>query len=405
MRGAGAGASSGPATGSSRPLPIGKQAAAAVPPTTRATPRLKPPPGGAIKETKPAISLSPRVIGIIVGVLALVGVGFGLVRLGTSMLSRPAAPTAANPSFQAKVIFAQGSPTPDAASAALAVTETVVANAAQVTPTTSGAEAAPAVVVPETPTPEATATSEATATPPATEPATATAEPTEPPEATPTAIATATALPSATAKALPSATAAVAAESSAFINYTVKSGDTCDAVAKANGISTASLAAANVLDAANCDLKAGATIRIPRALAATPTVASAASDTSAKPNFEIQTQYTVQQGDTCGGIAYRFKITAAQLVAANNMSRSSCFLRVGQKLWIPKTDAVIASPTATAMPTNASGTRNYTVQQGDVCGSIAKRFGITVALLAAANNLDPSSCPLRVGRTLVIPNP
>jgi len=320
------------------------------------------------------------------------------------MLSRPAAPTAANPSFQAKVIFAQGSPTPDAAaSAAFAVTETVVASETQVTPTSGVAGAAVAVVIPETPTPEilATASPDATATPEAsaTAEATATTAVTDTPEPTPTA------LPSATAKALPSATVAVA-ESSAFINYTVKSGDTCDAVAKANGISTASLAAANVLDAANCDLKAGATIRIPRAPAATPTVASASStDASAKPDFEIQTQYTVQQGDTCGGIAYRFKITAAQLVAANKMSRSSCFLRVGQKLWIPKSDAVIASPTATALPTNASGTRNYTVQQGDVCGSIAKRFGITVALLAAANNLDPNVCPLRVGRTLVIPNP
>ena len=150
-------------------------------------------------------------------------------------------------------------------------------------------------------------------------------------------------------------------------------------------------------------LKVGNVVRIPR-VPATAT-ASVAGTSAATPAFATQAEYTVASGDTCGGIAYRFKITAAQLVAANNLGRTSCFLKVGQKLIIPKTDAVIPVATLASKPTAISTTRDYTVQQGDVCGAIAKRFGISVTKLAAANNLNPDSCPLRVGRTLVIPTP
>ena len=362
------------------------RAAAAAKPT----PRLKPPPGGA---RKPAERLPMRWVFGLIGLVVVVGLGIALVRFGMGLLSSSA--KSATPTVQVKVVFSGQVTTPTLAASTLEVTPaaTLVMSAADsISPTVSALEA---MVATDTPVPQPTA--EATAN--------ETAVPTETPAptATPlpaTATATSTTVPNPTAATTVAPTVVV---SSAFIDYTVQAGDTCSEIAKTNNVSVASFAATNLLDTGNCVLKVGNVVRIPRVPATA--AASVAGTLAATPAFATQAEYTVASGDTCGGIAYRFKITAAQLVAANNLGRTSCFLKVGQKLIIPKTDAVIPVATLASKPTAISTTRDYTVQQGDVCGAIAKRFGISVTKLAAANNLNPDSCPLRVGRTLVIPTP
>ena len=378
------------------------QSTASKPPTSSATsprvaaaakptPRLKPPPGGA---RKPAERLPMRWVFGLIGLVVVVGLGIALVRFGMGLLSSSA--KQATPTVQVKVVFSGQVTTPTLTAPTLEVTPaaTLVMSAGDsISPTVSALEA---MVATDTPVPEPTA--EATAT----ETVVPTAIPT--PTATPvpaTATAILTTVPSPTAAA--PTVAPTVAVSGAFIDYTVQAGDTCSEIAKANNVSVASFAATNLLDSGNCVLKVGNVVRIPRVPAtATASVAGTSAGTSA---FATQAEYTVASGDTCGGIAYRFKITAAQLVAANNLGRTSCFLKVGQRLIIPKTDAVIPATTLAAVPTATTATRDYTVQQGDVCSVVAKRFGISVTKLAAANNLNPDTCPLRVGRTLVIPAP
>ena len=61
------------------------------------------------------------------------------------------------------------------------------------------------------------------------------------------------------------------------------------------------------------------------------------------------TPYAVQPGDTCLDIAQRFKISVAELAAANQLDRATCFINAGRTLIIP-TRAVVAivQPTPTA---------------------------------------------------------
>lgn len=79
----------------------------------------------------------------------------------------------------------------------------------------------------------------------------------------------------------------------------------------------------------------------------TPTFTTAAAPTVAA------TFYTVQEGDTLGGIAVKFDVTVADIVAANNISDPNS-LSVGQKLLIP--------PRRGSSPATASANQPTTTQ-------------------------------------------
>ncbi|KIK57055.1 carbohydrate-binding module family 50 protein [Collybiopsis luxurians FD-317 M1] len=98
--------------------------------------------------------------------------------------------------------------------------------------------------------------------------------------------------------------------------------------------------------------------------------------------------YTVVSGDNCVAIASKFNVTYDALVAANPAVDAQCDnLFVGQKLCIPP-----------------PCTKQYTVQSGDVCISIANQFNITAAQLEAANpDIDPLCDNLQPGEILCIP--
>ena len=180
----------------------------------------------------------------------------------------------------------------------------------------------------------------------------------------------------------------------------------------------------------------------------TPTLTPEATDTpspaptltpspSPEPTL-VHSTYKVRSGDTPASIAFRFGVTAEELMTANNIVNPSA-LQVGQELIIPipPTATPTASPTAsptpmaqpsvattetpevalptatftptavptpmpTAMAVAAAEERTYTVQSGDTVSGIAGRFGITTQALMAANGItDPTR--LRVGQELVIP--
>ncbi|MEZ4729245.1 MAG: LysM peptidoglycan-binding domain-containing protein [Caldilineaceae bacterium] len=103
--------------------------------------------------------------------------------------------------------------------------------------------------------------------------------------------------------------------------------------------------------------------------------------------------YTVQRGDNWYSVATRTGLTIAELRAANPQAvRSSGWLITGEKLFIPASQPV--------------ATTTYTVQPGESWSVIAKKFGISIQLLKAAN---PRSIRygdvLRRNEVLVIPLP
>lgn len=126
------------------------------------------------------------------------------------------------------------------------------------------------------------------------------------------------------------------------------------------------------------------------------------------PTLPPRAEVVVQPGDTCSGIADRYRITIGELIRYNNLD-ATCFLVAGNLLLIPPaaptpgptptrdpnaTAAPAAGPTATLPPV-----LTYEVRQGDVCGTIAERFRITVLQIIQQNNLD-ANCSIRVGQQL-----
>jgi LysM repeat protein len=89
----------------------------------------------------------------------------------------------------------------------------------------------------------------------------------------------------------------------------------------------------------------------------------------------------------------------AQLVQLNNLANPDQ-IAVGQKLIVPAAGGV--APAAGTTPAAAGQGQKYVIQRGDTLLSIARRFGLTVKQLQAANNI---ANPDRIypGQVLVIP--
>jgi LysM repeat protein len=180
--------------------------------------------------------------------------------------------------------------------------------------------------------------------------------------------------------------------------YTVVAGDTLLTIATRFGTTPEAIAQLNSLADPNA-LTLGQKLQIPGAGATTGGAATtgAATTTGGAATTGGTTAYTVQAGDTLGVIARRFGTTVAELVRLNNLANPDA-LQVGQKLTVPGSGG---SGGAVTVPSAGQG-KTYTVQRGDTLLSIARRFGLTVKQLQAANNI---SNPDRIypGQVLTIP--
>jgi LysM repeat protein len=111
--------------------------------------------------------------------------------------------------------------------------------------------------------------------------------------------------------------------------------------------------------------------------------------------------HTIRPGDTLEGIARQYSTTVAALEAANpglNPRR----LIPGQSVRLPgsSTAPTTATPEPERPATPPPAARSYTVRAGDTLGAIARRHGVTLQALEAAN---PELNPRRLipGRTVV----
>ncbi len=100
-----------------------------------------------------------------------------------------------------------------------------------------------------------------------------------------------------------------------------------------------------------------------------------------------QTTHVVRAGENLDGIARRYGVRVAAIVAENELERPE-LLRVGQSLKIPARDAPLR--------------KRYTVEDGDTLGGIARDHGVSPDAIIQLNNLaDPNR--LRVGQVIEIP--
>ncbi|MDE4086017.1 LysM peptidoglycan-binding domain-containing protein [Planococcus maritimus] len=158
--------------------------------------------------------------------------------------------------------------------------------------------------------------------------------------------------------------------------YTVKSGDTLYSIAKKFNVTVAALAKANNITNYNL-IRVGQVLVIPGTTAPTPPPATTV-------------KYTVKAGDTLYSIASKYNTTVAAIASANKITNTS-LISVGQVLIIPVKQA---PPPVTTV--------KYTVKAGDTLYSIARKYNVTVAALAKANNITNYNL-IRVGQVLIIP--
>jgi len=105
------------------------------------------------------------------------------------------------------------------------------------------------------------------------------------------------------------------------------------------------------------------------------------------------TPYAIRPGDTYFSLARRFGTTVDALIAANPGVDPNN-LQIGMTICIP----------VAPVPGPCPGGFTYVIRAGDTFFSLARRFGISVEALIAANpGVDPNN--LQIGQTICIPAP
>lgn len=158
-----------------------------------------------------------------------------------------------------------------------------------------------------------------------------------------------------TASAAPATTPAAPASSS-DTNYTIKPGDTVSGIAAQFGLRVSDVLAANNLSN-NSLIFPGKTLKLrggvsePTLAASVVVAASPAPATPAPAPAAMGGSYTIASGDTLTSIAAAHHVGIAELMSANQLSRTS-IIYAGKKLTIPGADAGASSAPATpAAPT------------------------------------------------------
>jgi LysM repeat protein len=211
--------------------------------------------------------------------------------------------------------------------------------------------------------------------------------------------------------------------------YTVKAGDTVSGIAGRYNLSTATVLALNGLSTKSLIfpgqvLKLTSTTAAPTPAPTTPvtttpvtttpvattpvTTAPTSAPTTSTPTTSTPATYTVKAGDTVSGIAGRYKLSTATVLALNGLTTKSLIFP-GQVLKLTSTTAAPTpaptTPVATAptsSPTTTTTSTTYTIKSGDTVTSIAAKYGVTVTAILDANGLSASSI-IYSGRTLIIP--
>ena len=202
-----------------------------------------------------------------------------------------------------------------------------------------------------------------------------------------------------------SAPAPAASTSAVPKKYTVAAGDTVSSIATRFGVSTATVLALNGLGWKSI-IHPGQVLvlsKTSKVAEPDPTPPPAANPT------QSTSRYTVVAGDTVSKIAKKFGVTAQSVLSLNKLSWSST-IYPGQKLRIPVAAGAApatppsSTPPSTPTPTpTPTGATKHVILAGETISSIAKKYGVSVSSLLAANGLVLSSI-IYAGQALVIPS-
>lgn len=173
--------------------------------------------------------------------------------------------------------------------------------------------------------------------------------------------------------------------------YTVKKGESLNAIARRFGMTEEELRAANKIPK-NRRVQIGSTLLVKDAQAKSDIqVAEADSPLKLVPlPTTRQITYRVRSGDTLSGIAARFGVKTADIRKQNKLKSNT--IKVGQRLRLTVREVQRTSLRKTA----------YRVKRGDTLYTIAKRHRTSVSAIMDENKLE--SKDLKPGQRLVIPH-
>lgn len=138
---------------------------------------------------------------------------------------------------------------------------------------------------------------------------------------------------------------------------------------------------------------------------------------------EGKVKYTIQKGDSLWKVSKMFDVSVRELAAYNNMDVNRK-LKVGTVLQIPPSGLATPKAITATIPVttekhkkhtttikrtngvnnhNENGEKTYTVKKGDSLKSVAKKYGINVKELVAANHRITEKSKLKAGYKLNIP--
>ncbi|MBM4310401.1 MAG: LysM peptidoglycan-binding domain-containing protein [Deltaproteobacteria bacterium] len=111
-------------------------------------------------------------------------------------------------------------------------------------------------------------------------------------------------------------------------------------------------------------------------------------------------EHQVRKGETLSGIAGKYRMSAAAIMAANNLKNANV-LRVGMRLKIPSGTTGPRVPERSVVTAKSLQLEEYVVRKGDSLWQIANRANTTTKAIQSVNNLITSR--LSVGQVLRIP--
>ncbi|OTG75370.1 lytic transglycosylase [Acinetobacter sp. ANC 4169] len=184
-------------------------------------------------------------------------------------------------------------------------------------------------------------------------------------------------------------------------SYTVQSGDSLSAISAKYNLGMDYIANINGINR-NTGLRVGQRLKLS---GEEPVAAPNKADVKVeKVSFAKSDSHVVKPGETLSSIAKKYHLQLDYLAALNGLTRNST-VRIGQRLKIEgdlpqletKAEAAVTKAVKSSKSTDA-----YTVKSGESLNAIANRVGVSVAELAAMNDLN-ARAGLRVGQQIVLP--
>ncbi|HEX6105618.1 MAG TPA: LysM peptidoglycan-binding domain-containing protein, partial [Gemmatimonadales bacterium] len=180
-----------------------------------------------------------------------------------------------------------------------------------------------------------------------------------------------------------------------FVEHIVAKGETMGGIARRYRVSSVLLAQANPKVKPK-RMRPGQRLIVPTGGAISTAMARRMADPVVPAGTNSSGYHRVRRGETLSGIADEYGVTQRELRTWNDLPASG-FIRAGQRLRVapPKEGARPSSPA----PEKA---RTHLVRRGETLSGLAKRYGVSVQSIRAANGMS-ARATLRAGAALRIP--